>query len=149
MIEVKILKFDHYPKDWDLPKYGTPFSACFDIRAIVPEVIRVIPPGRSIIFETGLAFGLPPKHHMFVKSRSGHGFKYDVSLANSEGIIDQDFSGELKIKLINHGEESFAVTHGQAIAQALVKYVEPVKWVLVEKLEKTERGSNGFGSTGL
>lgn len=135
------------------PSYATPGSACFDISAWLGEDEKVkvgIAPGRAATFPTGLKFDIPEEHVMLVFSRSGHGFKNDVRLANCVGVIDSDYTGELKVKLTNDNPDSyFDVANGDRIAQALVLPVKQVTFEVVEKLKKqTQRGEGGFGSTG-
>lgn len=86
---------------------------------------------------------------MMVYSRSGHGFKSDVRLANCVGVIDSDYRGEVKVKLTNDGNEYMQVNEGDRIAQAMIIPVEQVKFIEVAELSDTERGTGGFGSTGV
>jgi len=132
-----------------VPQYATKGAGCFDLQAILPDVpsgtVRV-DPGATRIFRTGLAFNIPPEWCMEIYSRSGHGFKLDVRLANCVGIIDHDYTKEVMVKLTNEGTAPFYVNHHDRIAQA--KLAPAPQWELVEvqDLDETERG--GFGSTG-
>jgi dUTP pyrophosphatase len=142
MIQVKVKKmFD----DVQLPEYATPGSACFDIKA---GGTGKISPRTSRVFDTGLQFEIPENHVMLVFSRSGHGFKNDVRLSNSVGVIDSDYRGEVKVKLKNDSCEEFFVSVGDKIAQGMVIPYEQVKFVIADELSSTERGEGGFGSTG-
>lgn len=154
MIQVKVKKmFD----DVQLPEYSTEGSACFDIRANInadyPQTGAVVFEG-SAVFSTGLQFEIPEHHVMLVFSRSGHGFKDDVRLANCVGVIDSDYRGELKVKLTKDADQKGgrihleAVKHGDRIAQGMVIPYEQVKFVIADELSSTERGEGGFGHTG-
>lgn len=141
-----------------LPEYATDGSGCFDIRAYsnVHEDLQyhsttVVANGDTVVFNTGLQFEIPEGYVMLVYSRSGHGFKNSVRLSNCVGVIDSDYRGELKVKLIgdfNNGDESLVVKHGDRIAQAMIVPVPKVVFKVVDELSTTERGSNGLGSTG-
>ncbi len=99
-------------------------------------------------FRTGLAFEVPHGHVLKVFSRSGHGFKYGVRLANGTGIIDSDYRGELMVCLKNDGPEPMVVHHGDRITQAMLVPIPQVELIEVQELSDTERGAGGFGSTG-
>lgn len=123
-----------------LPTYATEGSACFDIAALEGGTVPAV-------FSTGLAFEVPEGHVMLVFSRSGHGFKHDVRLANCVGVIDSDYRGELKVKLAADGAP-MQVAPGDRIAQAMVMPVSRCTLVEVNELDETARGQGGFGSTG-
>jgi len=129
-----------------LPSYATAGSACFDIATVSDSVD--ITPGASAVLKTDLSFEIPPGHVMIVYSRSGHGFKNGVRLANSVGVIDSDYRGELMIKLHNDGNRVFSVGRGDRIAQAMIVPVAQSTFDIVSELSDTERGAGGFGSTG-
>lgn len=131
-----------------MPKFQTDGAACFDLVSVTRK-----PEGdRSMIYDTGLVFDIPEGYHIKVYSRSGHGFKYDMRLCNSTGIIDSDYIGTIKVKLTYDGPVSYRPDWpyvGDRIAQAML--VKNVKTDLVEVDEikkQTERGTGGFGSTG-
>jgi dUTP pyrophosphatase len=127
-----------------LPTYATDGSGCFDIYTTNSGLVD-----NSFVFDTGLSFEIPVGYVMLVFSRSGHGFKNDIRLANCVGIIDSDYRGELKVKLTNDGEDFFVVHVGERIAQAMVIPFEQVQFLEVDDLSETERGAGGFGSTGV
>ena len=128
------------------PTYQTPGSACFDLHAIEGWILSPHTPG---IFNTGLAFEIPPGYVMNIYSRSGHGFKDDVRLANCVGKIDSDYRGEVLVKLaIDAPYGYFKVFPGDRIAQAEVVKIDRCVFEEVDELSSTERGDNGFGSTG-
>ncbi len=136
---------DNQDPDWE-----TVGSAGFDLRAsengsIGPKDFKVVP--------TGLFFDLPENFEMQIRPRSGLAAKKGVTVLNSPGTIDSDYTGEIKVILINHGNETFDVAKGDRIAQAVISTVTAkniIKLNKVSKIDKdTERGTGGFGSTGL
>jgi dUTP pyrophosphatase len=130
-----------------LPRYATDGSGCFDI----PFHRRYSVNYTSAVLGTGLAFEIPEGYTMLVFSRSGHGFKRDLRLANCVGVIDSDYRGELMIKLRNDGEVGasvFEFSPGDFIAQAMLVATPKVSIVEVQSLSDTSRGEGGFGSTG-
>lgn len=134
------------------PRYTTDGASGFDLRANCPDgEITLIPGGRSLI-PTGLYFELPVGYELQIRPRSGLAFKNGVTVLNSPGTVDEDYRGEIKIILINHGNEDFIINHGDRIAQGVIAYVTAKKIISLEKiseLSETKRGSDGFGSTGL
>ena len=133
----------------DLPAYETDGAAGLDLRAAVPEDRPLIlPPGRRAAIPTGLVLELPDGHEGQVRPRSGLALKHGITCLNTPGTIDSDYRGEVKVLLVNLGDEEFAVTRGMRIAQLVVA---PVTRVTVEEHETssaTARGAGGFGSTG-
>jgi dUTP pyrophosphatase len=129
-----------------MPVYATSGSACFDIATIDDNMD--IGPGSGAVLRTGLAFEIPPGHVMMVYSRSGHGFKNGIRLANSVGVIDSDYRGELMVKVHNDSRARFLVGRGDRIAQAMIVPVQQVEFEASEELSDTDRGASGFGSTG-
>ena len=134
-----------------LPAFATAGAACFDLHADLKseDGCEQIIFSYEHIFRTGLAFDIPKGYALMVYSRSGHGFKNDVRLANCVGLIDSDYTGEVKVKLTIDNDGSFIVSHGDRIAQAMLIKVPCVQLVEVDELKTTERGANGFGSTGM
>lgn len=140
-----------------LPTHATPGAACFDLYAAdvdgLNNIGKHVDYGFQVTCGTALAFEIPTDHVMLVFSRSGHGFKNDVRLANCVGVIDSDYRGELKVKLTSddsceHEKPPLYVAPGDRIAQAMIILVERVQFLEVEELSTTERGEGGFGSTG-
>lgn len=132
-----------------LPAFATAGAACFDLHAdLRADGYNQVYFRESEVIRTGLAFDIPEGYALMIYSRSGHGFKNDVRLANCVGVIDSDYTGEVKIKLTIDNEEGFIVEHGSRIAQAMLIKVPCVQLVEVDELKATERGANGFGSTG-
>lgn len=130
-----------------LPGYMTPQSAGMDLFADLQENI-VLAPGERTLVPTGIAIALPLGHEAQIRPRSGLALKYGVTLVNSPGTIDADYRGEIGVIIINHGSESFTIKPGERIAQMVVARFEHVRWDEQAELEKSERGSGGFGHTG-
>ena len=132
-----------------LPAYETPGSAGMDIRAAVPDgEPMVLKPGARDMVPTGLAFALPQGFEAQVRPRSGLAAKAGVTCLNTPGTIDSDYRGEVKVILINLGEEDFTIRRGDRIAQIVIAPVTQGAWEEVADLDETHRGEGGFGSTG-
>lgn len=131
-----------------LPEYATEGSMCFDLRVCEPGGDIVIHPGQRLMVNTGLAFEMPPGWGMNVYSRSGHGARFGVALANGTGKVDPDYRGEVYLCVSNNGSTSVTFKHGDRIAQAEPVLVHRAVFNDVQKLSDTERGAKGFGSTG-
>ncbi|MEO9634212.1 MAG: dUTP diphosphatase [Parasphingorhabdus sp.] len=132
--------------DLPLPSYETSGSAGMDVRAAEEAVIA---PGNRALVGTGFAFAIPAGYEIQVRPRSGLALKKGVSIPNTPGTIDSDYRGELKVILINHGAEDFMIQRGDRIAQIIVAPVQRAILMEVADLDETERGSGGFGSTGI
>jgi dUTP pyrophosphatase len=133
----------------DLPQYQTPHSAGMDLAAaIAPDARLKLKPGERAVVPTGLALSLAPGFEAQVRPRSGLAFKHGITCLNTPGTIDADYRGEIKVLLINHGQEEFVIRRGERIAQMIVAPVTQAQWRLVEDLNETPRGEGGFGSTG-
>ena len=133
-----------------LPVYGTDHSACFDLFSTNTETV-IIPPRDSYVFGTGLVFEVPICHMMRIYPRSSLGFKYDCQLSNGTGIIDSDYRGEVKIKIINLGNNAVKIEPFSRLVQAEIAPVKRVKFheIDIAHMSKTDRGEGGFGSTGV
>ena len=127
------------------PTYGTEGAACFDLYA---DQDGVVLPSQSTKFDTNLALEVPGGWVLKLYSRSGHGFKHGVRLANTTGIIDSDYRGHVPVMLHNDGPAAFTVLRGDRIAQAMLERVERVEFEEVDELSDTARGEGGFGHTG-
>lgn len=133
-----------------LPAYETEQAAGMDLRAAVPEDEPItLAPGQRAAIPTGLAMALPPGFEAQVRPRSGLAFKFGLSMVNAPGTIDADYRGEMKVLLINHGQEPFVVRRGERIAQLVIAPVIQAGWQEVSSLDETERGAGGFGHTGV
>ncbi len=134
------------------PSYATSGSSGFDLRANL-DGYMVIEAGKVGIVPTGLFFEIPSNFEIQIRPRSGLAAKNGVTVLNTPGTIDADYRGELKVILINHGESNFTINNGDRIAQAVIASVISKNVVNLTKIETlstdTERGSGGFGSTGL
>ncbi len=132
----------------ELPHYATKASAGVDLRANIKTDIIMKPMERTIV-PTGLYLEIPVGYEAQVRPRSGLAIKKGITVLNTPGTIDADYRGELMVILINLSNETFVVKHGDRIAQMVIAAHEQAEWKLVESLSDTERGSGGFGSTGL
>lgn len=128
-----------------LPGYATAGAAGMDV--LSAEDVTLAPGARHAV-ATGFALAIPPGFEIQVRPRSGLALKHGISLPNTPGTIDSDYRGELKIILINLGDESFAIVRGDRIAQLVLAPVTVAEWREVEALDGTARGEGGFGSTG-
>ena len=131
-----------------LPLYKTSGAAGADLCAFLEKPL-VIESGKSAMIPTGLFFEIPEGYEVQVRPRSGLAAKNGVTVLNTPGTIDSDYRGEICVILINLGDKAFTVNNGDRIAQMLVAPVIQADFSLVQSLEETERGSGGFGSTGL
>lgn len=131
-----------------LPSRATPHAAGYDLHAAVTAPVR-LEPGERVAIPTGFAIALPEGFEAQIRPRSGLALRYGIVLPNAPGTIDSDYRGEIQVILGNIGSETFTVVRGDRIAQLVVARVEPAEWIEVEELDATERGSGGFGSTGL
>lgn len=133
------------------PEYATEGSAAVDLRAALEEGEAVtLLPGERYRFPTGVAIS-PERQDVVavIAGRSGHGLKNGVTMANSIGVIDSDYRGEISVVLINHGSEPFTVRRGDRIAQMMFMPVYTAAFLPVEELDETARGAGGFGHTGV
>ena len=134
-------------KKISLPKYETAGSSGMDLAANIAGNIS-IDPGKTAIIPTGLALSVPKGFEVQIRPRSGLAAKQKISVLNTPGTIDSDYRGEIKVILINQGQETFKVEKGLRIAQMVVCPVVQAQIKEVEDLSETERGKGGFGSTG-
>jgi dUTP pyrophosphatase len=145
---VPIRRLEHNA-DLPLPAYETAQAAGMDLRAAVPEdEPLVLRPGSRFPVPTGLAFALPEGFEAQVRPRSGLAAKHGVTCLNTPGTIDADYRGEVKVILVNLGEEDFTIRRGDRIAQLVIAPVVQARWTEVADLDETARGAGGFGSTG-
>lgn len=151
---MKILPVKKLHPDAIIPSYATPGAACFDLHAVVMPIgegWHPVAKGQPATIRTGLAFEVPKDHVMLVFSRSGHGFKNDIRLANCVGVIDSDYRGELQVKLTSDNTEGrkLDVKHGDRIAQAMIIRADQYEFLETDTLSDTVRGEAGLGSTGV
>jgi dUTP pyrophosphatase len=133
--------------DSERPSYANRHAAGLDIRANNEEPIAIEPGGYADI-PTHLSVQLPKGHFGMIVPRSGLGFKHRITLINDVGIIDEDYRGNIGLRMVNDGDKPYIVNRAERVAQMIVTpYIQPVL-VFVDELDETDRGSNGFGSTG-
>ncbi|GAA4170316.1 dUTP diphosphatase [Shinella granuli] len=133
-----------------LPAYETGGAAGMDLRAAVAEDQPLtLPPGQRALVPTGFVFEIPAGYEGQVRPRSGLAFKNGITCLNTPGTIDSDYRGEVKVLLVNLGEEPFVIERGMRIAQMVIAPVTQVAVREVETAGETTRGAGGFGSTGV
>ncbi|MFY8034664.1 MAG: dUTP diphosphatase [Flexibacteraceae bacterium] len=143
MLPIKVINKSSHA----LPEYATPLSAGLDLRANL-EADILLEPGKTALIPTGLFIELPDGYEAQIRPRSGLAFKHGITVLNSPGTVDADYRGEIKVLLINHSQETFAIANGERIAQMVVAAYQQISWIPSETLSDTERGAGGYGSTG-
>ena len=143
-IRIQIARLPH-GEGLPLPSYATPGAAGMDV--VAAEDFDLAPGARHAV-ATGFRVAIPEGYEIQVRPRSGLAFKHGVSVPNTPGTIDSDYRGELKVLMINHGSEPFAVRRGERIAQLVPAVVTLAAFDEVDELSETDRGHGGFGSTG-
>lgn len=146
-MEIKIKRIDEKFKDVQLPEYATKGSAGMDVRAAVDDEI-ILSAGKIKMVPTNLSVEIPEGYEIQVRPRSGLAAKFGIGIVNSPGTIDSDYRGEIKIIMINFGEEDFKIMRGDRIAQIVISKVCQADLVEVNILKETRRGEGGFGHTG-
>jgi len=148
-IDVRVARLAH-GADLPLPAYQSELAAGCDLVAAVPAADPlVIAPGDWAGVPTGIMIALPPGTEAQLRPRSGLAASSGVTVLNAPGTIDADYRGEIKVLLINHGRQPFAVTRGMRIAQLVVAPVLQARWIEAQQLGETRRDKGGFGSTGV
>lgn len=147
-MRIKIKKLSKFAQ---VPEYATPGAAGFDLYACLDaeKDYVVLEPGDSVLIPTGLSMELPLGYEVQIRPRSGLALKNQVTVLNSPGTIDCDYRGAVGVILINHGRYKFVVHHGDRIAQGVLNKVSGCVFKEVEELSSTQRGQEGFGSTGI
>ncbi len=143
-IKVSIVNKSRHP----IPNYETEFSAGMDLRANISEAVILKPLERAIV-PTGLFIELPQGFEAQIRPRSGLAAKFGITVLNTPGTIDADYRGEIKIILVNLSKDEFQINDGERVAQMIVAKHNVVNWNEVSDLNETERGSGGFGHTGV
>lgn len=141
---VKIVNKSKFP----IPNYKTKGASGIDLFANIDKDIVLKPMERSLI-PTGIYLSIPEGYEGQIRARSGLAFKYGIGLANGIGTVDSDYRGEIKIILINFGDKEFVIKPGDRIAQLIFVKYEKAEFREVQALDDTERGSGGFGHTGI
>ena len=144
MVKIKVVNKGRQ----QLPAYATSQSAGMDLRANIDAPITLRPMERRII-PTGLYIALPPGYEAQVRPRSGLALKHGITVLNSPGTIDADYRGELGVLLINLSTQDFVITEGERIAQMVIARHEQGEFEVVTELDDTERGTRGYGHTGV
>lgn len=147
MKKVLFKKLPH-AADLQLPAYESSHAAGMDIRAALEQPLTLNPGERALV-PTGLQMALPEGYEAQIRPRSGLAYRNGITMLNTPGTIDADYRGEVKVLAINHGQEMFTVNHGDRIAQMVIAPVQQMFVEEVEELPDSERGSGGFGSTGI
>ncbi|HBT64057.1 MAG TPA: dUTP diphosphatase [Ruminococcaceae bacterium] len=131
-----------------IPERATNGSAGMDLRALLDEPVTV-PAGGRVMIPTGIAIGLIDNNVVgLIYARSGLAIKHGLALSNGVGVVDSDYTGEIRVGLINHSDTEYTIQPDERIAQLVISPVFPVSTVEVEELNQTDRGDGGFGSTG-
>jgi dUTP pyrophosphatase len=145
MLTVKFLRLHPEAK---LPHYATAHSAGLDLSAC-NDLDITVEPHLTALIPLGFALELPDGYEAQLRPRSGLALKHAISLPNSPATIDADYRGEIKVILINHGKDSFTVRKGDRIAQMVISKYEKADFIEAQSLSETDRGSGGFGHTGI
>lgn len=145
-VQVQIKQLEE-ARDLELPTAATADSAGVDLRAALKEPLSLSPGERALV-PTGVAIALPSGYEAQVRPRSGLAVKKGVGVVNAPGTIDADYRGEIRVILINLGEQPVQFERGDRIAQMVVKPLPRVEWQSVQELSETARGAGGFGHTG-
>jgi dUTP pyrophosphatase len=133
-----------------LPAYETAGAAGMDLRAALPYGYNItLRPGDRVLIPTGISIAVPAGCEVQIRPRSGLAYKSGISVVNTPGTVDSDYRGEIKVILINHGQEDFVIKRGDRIAQMVLCPIHAVVWHVVDQLSETERGAGGYGSTGV
>lgn len=147
-VTVSVCTLPHF-EGLELPAYETIGSAGMDIRAAVGmDDSIMLQPGERAMVPTGLSVAIPQGFEIQVRPRSGLAAKHGLTCLNTPGTIDSDYRGEIKVILVNLGQEVFTIQRGERIAQLVLAPVTQLAWEAVETLDETTRGTGGFGSTG-
>ena len=143
-MDIKVVNKGHQP----LPEYATPQSAGMDLRANIEAPITLKPMERRLI-PTGLYIALPVGYEAQIRPRSGLALKHGITVLNTPGTIDADYRGELMVLLVNFSDSDFIINDGERIAQMVIARHEQGIFKVVEILDDTERGTGGYGHTGV
>jgi len=148
-VDVQFCWFDQQAQqDLSLPGYGSGQAAGMDVAAAIAGD-RILEPGEISLVPTGFGVALPEGYELQVRPRSGLAVKHGITIINAPGTIDADYRGEVRIGLVNLGRESYTIRRGDRIAQLVLAPVCQARLLLTDCLDDTERGSGGFGHTGI
>lgn len=147
-LTVEVRPLEHFD-GLALPAYETDLAAGMDLRAAVPDdEPMTLAAGKRAMVPTGLSIALPAGYEAQIRPRSGLAAKHGITCLNTPGTIDADYRGEVKVILINLGDEDFVIARGERIAQMIIAPVTQAELKVVDALSETARGAGGFGSTG-
>ncbi len=135
-------------QDLPLPAYETAQAAGMDVAAAIEQPLT-LEPGKRALLPTGFGVAIPDGYEIQVRPRSGLAIKHGITIINAPGTIDADYRGEIKIGLVNLGNQPFTIHRGDRIAQLILTPVVQADFKVVSTLDETERGAGGFGHTGL
>ncbi len=144
MIQIKVINKGHQP----LPTYATAQSAGMDLRANI-EAPQVLKPMERKLIATGLYIALPEGYEAQIRPRSGLALKHGITVLNTPGTIDADYRGEIMVLLVNFSDKEFVINDGERIAQMVIAQHEQGQFVEVTQLDETDRGTGGYGHTGV
>ena len=143
MVKVKVIKEEVVV----LPKYETSGSVGLDVRANITEPITLKSLERKLI-PTGLKVSIPQGYEIQVRPRSGMALKHGITMLNTPGTIDSDYRGDIGLIVANLSDKEYTIQPNERLGQLVLNKVEQIEWEVVKTLDKTERGTGGFGSTG-
>ena len=147
-VKVQVMRLAH-GKDLPLPSYQSEYAAGLDLLAAVPDAAPLtLAPGDRVLVPAGIAIALAPGYEAQVRPRSGLAARHGLTVLNAPGTIDTDYRGEIQVLLVNLGREPVTIARGMRVAQLVIAPVVRAHIVDVASLDKTPRGSGGFGSTG-
>ncbi|HXZ45151.1 MAG TPA: dUTP diphosphatase [Pseudolabrys sp.] len=147
-VKVQVMRLAH-GKDLPLPSYQSEHAAGLDLLAAVPDAAPLaLAAGERVLVPTGIAIALPPEYEAQVRPRSGLAARHGLTVLNAPGTIDADYRGEIEVLLVNLGREPVTIARGMRVAQLVIAPVVRAHIADVASLDKTPRGSGGFGSTG-
>ncbi len=142
------IKIKYLTDGAEAPYYATDGAAGMDLKACISQPVELKPLGRATV-PTGIAIKLPDKRYgAFLFARSGLAVKHGVTLSNCVGVIDSDYTGEIKVGLVNLSDTAYTIQPGERIAQMVIARHEQALWQPAQTLDETERGEGGFGHTG-
>jgi dUTP pyrophosphatase len=149
MVRIAFKTLDHFG-DLALPHYETELAAGADLRAALDnEAPLTLNPGERALVPTGFCMALPAGYEAQIRPRSGLAYKHGITCLNTPGTIDADYRGEVKVLLINLGQDAFTIQRGERIAQMVIAPITQGVFVEADNLDETARGAGGFGSTGV
>lgn len=146
-MKIRLKELEHH-KGLPFPAYQTSGSAGLDLHAAIADDI-ILPAKKYLSVPTGLILALDEGYEAQIRPRSGLAAKHGVTVLNSPGTIDSDYRGEVCVLLINHSDKDFIIQRGMRIAQMIIAKVEQAELILCDTLDETDRGSGGFGHTGI